>query len=47
MVVEFLEINKPDNIQNTTGYVISTTLLWVKLFFCVNDWQAYYSNIIK
>ena len=23
------------------------TLLWVKLFLCVNDWEAYYSNIMK
>jgi hypothetical protein len=30
------------SIQNIiTGYVISMTLLWVKFFFCVSDWQAW------
>ena len=48
IAVEFLNINKPHNIQNITGYVINMTLLWVKLLFlCVNDWQAYFSNSIK
>jgi hypothetical protein len=41
MVVKFLKINTPHNIQNITKYVVSMTLHWVKLFFCVNDWQAY------
>lgn len=35
------------NIQNITGYVVSMTLLWIKLFFCVNDWQVYYKKNLK
>jgi hypothetical protein len=38
MVVEFLKINKPHNIYNIIGDVVSMTLQRVKLFFCVNDW---------
>jgi hypothetical protein len=45
--VGFPKISKPQNIQNITGYVVSMTLLWVKLFFCVSDWQACYSNNMK
>lgn len=47
MVVEFLKINKPHNTENIIGYVVSRTLLWVKLFFCVNDKQVYYRRNIK
>jgi hypothetical protein len=45
--VEFLKINKPQNIQNIQGNVISMTLLCVKLLFSDNDWQAYYSKSMK
>ena len=47
MVVEFLKINKPHNIQNITVYVVSMTLLWVKLLFGVNEGQTSYSNNLK
>ena len=47
IVVGFLKVNKPPNTQNITEYVVSMTLLWVKIFFCVSDWQAYYSNSMK
>ena len=40
IVVKFPKINKPHNLQNITGYMVSMTLLWVKLFFCVSDRQA-------
>jgi hypothetical protein len=47
IVVEFLKITKPQNIQNIAGYVVSVTLLRVNLFFCVNNWQAYYNISTK
>jgi hypothetical protein len=47
IVVEFLKVNKLHNIQNLTGYVVSMTLFCVRLFFCISDWQAHYSNNMK
>lgn len=41
--MEFLKINKPQNLQNVTGYVISMICSEL-LFLCVSDRQAYYSN---
>lgn len=43
IVVEF-KVDKAHDIQNTTGSVVSMTLMRVKLLFCANDWQACYSN---
>ena len=42
--MEFLKTNQPQNIQDITEYVVSMILFLVKLFFCIDDWQAYYSN---
>jgi hypothetical protein len=47
MLIEILKINKPQNIKNITGYVINMTLLWVKLFIYVIEWQAYYNDNMK
>lgn len=40
MGVEFLKINKSQNMQNITGSMVSMTLLSVKQF-CINDCQAW------
>jgi len=42
--MELLKINKPCNVQSITGYMFIMTLFWAILFFCINDWQAYYRN---
>lgn len=47
IVGEFPKINKLHNVQNITGYVVSVTLLCVRSFLCISDWQACHSNSMR